>query len=246
MLNNTFNLKKNIQFYFQSYKTRQSALNGNEGFTLIELLVATSIMSIVVTLAGFGVVAMLQQNKTAASESDRRANLNRALDYIANEVRTAKSIKTTANTGDNLTLPSGFNIPSGTYGLVLTFPDADTDPSNDIKSVYFLAPSDKDSTCNKTTSLWQCPFAIFRANGTYTSGSTIPANTGVMLVDGLKAPTTTPSCTDVSVGTSGFYGCISNNRQVVLSLYGKLTETGTTTLKVDTTAVIRPKLNIIN
>ncbi len=244
MLNNTFDIKKNIHFYLQNYKTRQSSLNSNEGFTLIELLVATAIMTVAVSIVGVGLVAMLNQNKKAESESNRRANLNRALDYIANEVRTAKNIKTTeniANTGDNLTLPTGFNIPASTYGLVLTFPDSDTDPSNDIKSVYFVAPSDKNSTCNKTSSLWQCPFAIFRANGTYASGSTIPANTGVMVVDGLKAPTPLPTCSNVSVGISGFYGCISNSRQVVLSLYGKLTETDSTTLAVSSTAVTRAK-----
>ncbi|MBO1067212.1 MULTISPECIES: type II secretion system protein [Nostocales] len=234
MLNNTFNIKKNIQFYLQNYKTIQFSLNGNEGFTLIELLVAIAIMSGVLTIAGIGIVAMLKQNSKALSESDRRANLNRALDYISNEVRSAKSITTSANTGDNLALPSGFNIPSSTNGLVLTFPD-------NTKSVYFVAPSDKASTCNKTTSLWQCPFALFRANGTYASGSTIPANTGVMLVDGLKAPTSIPSCSNVSVGTSGFYGCISNTRQVILSLYGKLTETDSTTLQVSSTAVVRAK-----
>jgi prepilin-type N-terminal cleavage/methylation domain-containing protein len=260
MLNNTFNIKKNIQFYLQATKTRQSSDHANEGFTLIELLIATSIMSIVVTFAGFGVVAMLQQNKTSASETDRRANLNRALDYIANEVRMAKSIKTSASSSDNLILPSDFNIPPNTNGLVLTFPD-------NTKSVYFLAPSDKKSTCNKTTSLWQCPFAIFRAKGTYPSGSTtpIPSDDVKMLVDGLQIPATSiPLCSGVSTtpyssstttaNFYGFYACISNSRQVVLSLYGKLIEkddstpipltptvTDPTTLKVETTAVIRAK-----
>ena len=98
MLNNTFNLKKNIQFYLQSYKTRQSSLNGNEGFTLIELLVATAIMTVAVSIVGVGLVAMLKQNAKAASESDRRANLNRALDFISNEVRMANSISVPAYT----------------------------------------------------------------------------------------------------------------------------------------------------
>ncbi|MBD2389462.1 type II secretion system protein [Aphanizomenon flos-aquae FACHB-1416] len=234
MLNNTFDIKKNIEFYLQNYKTRQSFFHDNEGFTLIELLVSVAIMTIVVSIVGVGLGTMLKENRKAESESDRRANLNRALDYITNEVRSANSIKTSASSGDNLTLPSGFNIPSNTYGLVLTFPD-------NTKSVYFLAPSDKGSTCNTTTSLWQCPFAVFRAQGSYASGSTIPAGDSMMVVDGLKAPTSIPSCSNISVGTSGFYGCISNNRQVFLSLYGKLTETDSTTLEVSSTAVIRAK-----
>jgi prepilin-type N-terminal cleavage/methylation domain-containing protein len=123
MLNNTFDIKKNIEFYLQNYKTRQSFFHDNEGFTLIELLVSVAIMTIVVSIVGVGLGTMLKQNRKAESESDRRANLNRALDYITNEVRSANSIKTSASSGDNLTLPSGFNIPSNTYGLVLTFPD---------------------------------------------------------------------------------------------------------------------------
>ncbi|MEI6442434.1 MAG: hypothetical protein WCO29_04740 [Nostocales cyanobacterium ELA583] len=246
MLNNTFDIKKNIQFFLQNYKIRQSSLNGNEGFTLLELIVAASITLAVLTIAGIGIVALLKQNKTAISESDRRANLNRALDFISNEVRMAKSINTTNNSavdttnglaaGDNITLPSGFNIAASTYGLTLTFPD-------NTKSVYFVAPSDKQSTCNKTSSLWQCPFALFRANGSYSSGSTIPTDDPKMVVDGLKAPSTLPSCSNSnrSVGTTGFYGCITKNSQVILSSYGKLTETDSTTLAVSSTAVTRAK-----
>ena len=242
MLNNTFDIKKNIQFYLQNFKTRQSSLNGNEGFTLIELLVAAAIMTVVVSIVAVGLVAMLKQNSKAASESDRRANLNRALDYISNEVRSAKSINTTDNSavdttnglaaGDNITLPSGFNITASTYGLTLTFPD-------NTKNIYFVAPSDKQSTCNKTSSLWQCPFALFRYN---INGATTTAPE--MVVDGLKAPSTLPNCdttSNRSVGTTGFYGCITKNRQVILSLYGKLTETDSTTLAVSSTAVTRAK-----
>ncbi len=83
----------------------------DKGFTLIEILVAAVIMSMVVTLAGTAFVALLQQNQKAKAESDRRTNLNRALDYMAGEIRTAKKIESTSVAGEvKLTLPDNSNV----------------------------------------------------------------------------------------------------------------------------------------
>jgi prepilin-type N-terminal cleavage/methylation domain-containing protein len=170
MLNNTFNIKKNIQFYLQATKTRPSALHANEGFTLVELLVATAIMSIVVTLAGFGVVFLLRQNKTAASESDRRINLNRALDYIANEVRTANSISATTTS----------TLPTGAIGkLRLAIPSDTAFPNHEY---YIISTSTNCSTNNISTTLWACNNVIYRR--------LIPASgspTDAILVDGVDS-----------------------------------------------------------
>lgn len=66
------------------------------GFTLIELLVAMALTSIVLSLTGFGLVTIMQKNAKAQGETSRRTELNRALDFIADEVRMANSITTTA------------------------------------------------------------------------------------------------------------------------------------------------------
>ncbi|MBK1989838.1 prepilin-type N-terminal cleavage/methylation domain-containing protein [Sphaerospermopsis aphanizomenoides BCCUSP55] len=96
-------------------KTQQFDLDVDKGFTLIEVLVAAAIMAIVVALAGTAFVGILQQNRKAEVESERRTNLNRALDYIANDIRMAKSI--TAPTSSPVA-----TISSGTGVLRLAIP----------------------------------------------------------------------------------------------------------------------------
>lgn len=66
------------------------------GFTLIELLVAMSLTTIVVGVAGFGLVAIMGANNKGEAETQRRENLNRALDFISDEVRTASMVSSTA------------------------------------------------------------------------------------------------------------------------------------------------------
>lgn len=72
--------------------TRQSSA----GFTLIELLVAAAISTIVIGVSGFGLVTIMGANQKAEAETERRANLNRGLDFISDEVRTAINVSSTA------------------------------------------------------------------------------------------------------------------------------------------------------
>ncbi|ALB39545.1 hypothetical protein AA650_02870 [Anabaena sp. WA102] len=220
MLNNTFNIKKNIQFYLQNYKTIQFSLNGNEGFTLIELLVAIAIMSGVLIIAGIGIVAMLKQNSKALSESDRRANLNRALDYISNEVRMANSISVPAT----YTSPPE---PSGAIGkLRLTIPSDTAFPNHE----YYIVPT--SANCSPptytSTTIWACDYIIYRR--LIPSSGSSPSDS--MLVDGVNS----------------FTASVSSNRQVVLTLIGTLppilTSSGKVPQQTDpvtTTAVTRAK-----
>ena len=266
MLNNTFNIKKNIQFFLQNYKTRQSSLNTDEGFTLLELLVATAIMSGVLTIAGIGIVAMLQQNRKALSESDRRANLNRALDYISNEVRMAKSV-----TAPTVTLPSG---AVGVLQLTIPLYSCGALSSDKTYTVVYY-------TFN-SSGLWQLPKSIKRyanittpvptptpcpspTNTTALSPSPDPVATFAddskyFIADAVRTPSPTPNPTATATatptpnpnplcpspntfsGSEGFYACIyTGGKKVDLYLYGKLTETDTTTLEVKSTAVTRAK-----
>ena len=211
MLNNTFNIKKNIQFYLQNYKTHQSSLNGNGGFTLIELLVATAIMSGVLTIAGIGIVAMLKQNSKQLSDSDRRANLSRALDYIANEVRMANTLAATSS-----------SLPSDATGVLrLTIPSDTTYPNHE----YYIKPVNTAcaTTAAPTSVLWASPNMICRR--------LIPATgspSDDILVDGVTSGGFTATRT-------------SNNRQVALTLTGAIKSVGAQagTLQVTTTVAAR-------
>jgi type II secretory pathway pseudopilin PulG len=61
------------------------------GFTLIELLAAVSLTTIVVGAAGFGVATIMNANAESESKTQRRVQLNRALDYITEDIRRAKT-----------------------------------------------------------------------------------------------------------------------------------------------------------
>lgn len=82
-------MKKDFAKLFGIQKT-------SNGFTLIELLVAMSITMIVVSLSGFGLVTIMSANNKGEADTQRRTNLNRALDFISDEVRTASIVTSTA------------------------------------------------------------------------------------------------------------------------------------------------------
>ena len=52
----------------------------NRGFTLIELLVAMTISTIILGIAGFGIVTILTMNNRAEASIERQVDLNRAFD----------------------------------------------------------------------------------------------------------------------------------------------------------------------
>jgi len=68
------------------------------GFTLIELLAAVSLTTIVVGAAGFGVATIMNANAESESKTQRRVQLNRALDYITEDIRRAKTATDDPNT----------------------------------------------------------------------------------------------------------------------------------------------------
>lgn len=199
-----------MKFLIQKIKS-ESALD--KGFTLIELLVATIIMSSVVTLAGYGFVLLLEENKKAEFESQRRTNLNRALDYIANEVRMANTIEAGTASGEVMKL----TIPTVKTNYPVNIPNP---TENDALSYEFEnSPAVTYSTAN-STGVWA------------DANSKAITRNGNFLVDAIKAPTSPPdtttdcpSTTGTLKGSDGFYVCIhTSGKQVDLYLYGKLSD----------------------
>ncbi|MBD2158137.1 prepilin-type N-terminal cleavage/methylation domain-containing protein [Leptolyngbya sp. FACHB-16] len=177
--------------------------SNSKGFTLIELLIAMSLTSIMLALAGYGVATILHANRQSESEISRRANLNRALDFMADEIRMAKAIAVPAT---NAISPPSCGTATGV--LDLTMP-------NDTHVIYYVHDV---SNCSQ---LWTQPGTIRRIQG----------STDSLLVDALMAPTTLPAgCSTAPLslrGASGFYACLNqnNNHVATLYLYGKLTDT---------------------
>jgi prepilin-type N-terminal cleavage/methylation domain-containing protein len=174
----------------------KSTSKTTSGFTFTELLVAVAITSVMMSLAGFGIVATLRANQRVQTEISQRANLNRALDFVSDEIRMARAIATPA------TSPSRQTCGTTTDVLTLTMPDN----SNVVYYVHNL------TGC--TSSIWSPPATLRRVVG----------NQDNILVDALIAPATLPSCSTSTPipGGNGFYACVANNRSATLYLYGDM------------------------
>ena len=59
------------------------------GFTLIELIVAIMLSAILMGMTGYGLSIMTSKNQLAEAETQRRVQLNRALEYISEDIRAA-------------------------------------------------------------------------------------------------------------------------------------------------------------
>jgi prepilin-type N-terminal cleavage/methylation domain-containing protein len=186
------------------------------GFTLVELLVAVAISGTVMSVAGLGLVSILQANKKAEDQTERRMELNRALDYIADDIREARTVQNGA----------GYTISSPSPDCAVATPVMDlTVPNTTKKIVYYI---NDISGCDEDDTVWLEPGVIKRVDDV--TGTTIAGTDGNELIDAIPVPDSVPSCSNGSrTGTKGFYACIpSDRRSITLYLYGKLTDSSTT------------------
>lgn len=112
---------KFLHWYLTQYLTRAKS---DRGFTLLEILMAISLSSIVLLGIGTGLVFTLNSNKKAEAKTLQRTQLNRALDYISEDIRRARTV-----TVNNNNTPSVLTDDK----LVLTYyPDPSVTTSNTI------------------------------------------------------------------------------------------------------------------
>ena len=64
------------------------------GWTLAELMIAAAMTLVVVMVSGFGLMTILKENKVANATGAMQYELNRATEFISEEIRTAKTIET--------------------------------------------------------------------------------------------------------------------------------------------------------
>ncbi|PSB46125.1 hypothetical protein C7B80_14555 [Cyanosarcina cf. burmensis CCALA 770] len=191
----------------------------SNGFTLIELLVAILITSILITATGWGVVAITQNDKKAKAETDRRVELNRALDFISDEVRQAKPIATNASANLS-TVASNFSSSGKTPVLTLQIPGVSQ------RVIYYIASSSSPWLGPNVISRWG---PNFNSDGTY-SNPTTPANwTYEPLADLIvnEGPASDPcngwSLNPPLASIKGFYACVDPSGKIAtVNLRGKL------------------------
>ncbi|AFZ36249.1 prepilin-type N-terminal cleavage/methylation domain-containing protein [Stanieria cyanosphaera PCC 7437] len=181
------------------------------GYTLPEILLGASISFVVIGAAGWGLINMLQGNKTSSAQAGSRTEVNRALEFISDEVKKAEAIETNPTTN----VPAGLTIPtSGQAILALDLPNMGQ-ANTDNRVIYYVRSKPDDK--------WLGPKVIYRYgppldnNGNYTNGTWV----NQPLVDRVDDQTITPSpCTGTAISGTGFAACVNNNKktaQVYLS-----------------------------
>ncbi|WP_299404020.1 prepilin-type N-terminal cleavage/methylation domain-containing protein [Acaryochloris sp. IP29b_bin.148] len=124
--------------------------SSSRGFTLVELLVGMVITSIFLAFAGSGLISILQSHRQTEAEVDQHIQLNRAVDFIADDIREAKAVSTTA--------PSGWIVPANYNAILyLTKPD-------DSTVAYYTFDTSAGSN-------WQGPQVIYRSTVSNAKGN---------------------------------------------------------------------------
>jgi prepilin-type N-terminal cleavage/methylation domain-containing protein len=132
--------------------------NNSSGFTLIELLIAAAISSLIIGVAGWGLVTLMGSKKASDSQSDKQGEINRASDFINDEIRKAKFINKedtidAINNGTYSVAGNLFDNGSKTVVLALQIPDGADNNTDDETVIYYV--QDNNAT-------WRGPQVIYR------------------------------------------------------------------------------------
>ncbi len=185
--------------YFKNLNNRKLTA----GFTLAELLIGSYISTVVVGTLGYGLFMMMNANKTASAQSERRIELNRALDFISDEIRQAEKIEPDGSSA--LASAPDFTLPSGARP-VLVLKIANTSQ----RVIYYTSPADFP---------WLGPNLIRRwgpdldLDGRYINAGAPQNWNHEPLIDLIEDTVSTPNClpgwsANPSSGATGFYACV--------------------------------------
>jgi Tfp pilus assembly protein FimT len=192
-----------------------------KGFTLTELLIAASLTTIAIGIGGLAMANMITSSKTNASQTERRVELNRSLDFISTEAKQASKINSAVAPAEFSTSQSSTEIDKTTVKEILRL----TIPGLSQPIVYYTATP---ATTNK---VWRGPVVLYRwgppfdGNGAYTNITTTSSWTHLPLVDAVDSTAPTATCStgwtaSPSTGAAGFYACIDANNRIA-QLYNK-------------------------
>jgi hypothetical protein len=237
--------------------------SASAGLSLIELLVATVITAVVILIVGDGLISALNASKVAEARTARRTELNRAFDFMTNEIRMAQSINQTNTLSVNGTVTVEDVVSNagltrsqlgdyGTIGLYLEIPidvqapaicpaggpnagQAPPTPVDRDQVVYDIRPSSQG---------WLSPRSITRYGRVPQSSGVInPCSSPIgsdTLIDAISIDMKTPpNCPAPSIltGAEGFMACVTG-AQVDLLLQSNVV--GTQVRRLSSSALSRP------
>jgi prepilin-type N-terminal cleavage/methylation domain-containing protein len=158
------------------------------GFTLSELLIATAITSVVLAVAFSGLLTLIQADDRAKDQVDRRSELNRALNFIASDMREATAVSYAAP-------PGWTDLASAQYSPVFYLlkppqPDGSGPPVTPAIAYYVRS----------ARGVWQGPRVVYRLQPTHNADNDLRnrifqdvGTKGDALVDAIVIPTA-PIC----------------------------------------------------
>lgn len=177
------------------------------GFTLPELLVASLVLGLVITLAGTGLVWVLKANEKNTIEAERQAELNRALNFIADEIKSAKTVSIT-----------GIPNRAGYLGVLRLTRDIN---GTEKEFAYYTAPKSESP-------IWRGPRTVYRQQ----INPPIGGPSTYALVDAISD--VDPNCTGSGNSPSSNKGLkvfVQDNAYVKLCLVGQLSDSKTLLLE---------------
>ena len=193
---------KLLHFFLKGLQKQKA----NKGFTLVELLVAIVMSGIVMVGLGAGMMAILNNNKASAAKTVAKNQLNRAIDYISEDIKQSRVAGLTQTSVANDT-------------LVLTYYENINDTTGHTIEYYL------DSVAANEP--WLGPKVLRRRLDGATGGQ------WQVLVDGITdrdSTFTCPSTNFIPVNLGGFQACIesqtgSNGNDIyrtTVSLFGEV------------------------
>ncbi len=206
-------LNKFMSFWFELLTKKP---NSNLGFTLIELIAASIMTVFVVGAVGYGLIVMLREQTVTAASGDIQSNLNRAVDFMAEEVKSANNIMTDVS-ASNLTTNAGSFTQSPAVKKVILVLQV---PGVSERIIYYSQTS---------SSPWLSPNVIrrwgpdFGSDGSYSNPTSPGSWDGEVLVDSIdntlrpvSCPTGKTSPNPASGDTiNGFYVCVDSTGKLV-------------------------------
>jgi hypothetical protein len=205
----------------------------NAGITQLEMLLTGLFTAIVFSAAGNGLASIMKTQTQINHAIDRRIEVNRALDFMSEESRQARTIEIAGNgTDGTVTLASVAPTFAGTISgydytvLLLELPDVSE------RVIYYLETPGENS-------VWRGPKVVYRwgptldAGGNYTNPHNPATWTSEPLIDQIDNTSSILTCPigwSMSPGNgtipTGFSACISPGRKgTQISLNGKINQT---------------------
>jgi prepilin-type N-terminal cleavage/methylation domain-containing protein len=180
------------------------------GFTLIELLIAALISGVILTLAGIGLINILRANLSNETETRQRIQLNRALEFMSDEIRESKEV--------SLTLPVGWSMPADCKELF--FIQKPISGVADPQVAYYSCAPQPDEP-------WKGPKVLYRAVGSSASGAKAEPLVDALSNEPLLNCKSSPSPSDLGVKAA-----ITDNKKIELCIKGEQRSSASPTIEL--------------